>query len=269
MRAKTKLTRLCSILLTLVLLVGILPAAALAAGPATATADFTNETKAAAALALLNTYKTGAADSTWNSDTKTLTLNGVNFTTSAAIAMKLPAGATIVLADGTTNTIKGGSLSNHCYGIYANNSLTISGAGTLNVTGGNTGSLYDSYGIYTDDGDIHITGGTVNATGGTAGTDSYGIFLKGSSGSVNISGGIVTATGGTAHRYSYGIFLRGSSGSVGSVNISGGTVIAEANNYALIKQPTLRAAICPVQEIPLPTMWQSATLRLLPLCPLL
>ena len=37
MRAKTKLTRLCSILLTLVLLVGLLPTVALAAEPVTAT----------------------------------------------------------------------------------------------------------------------------------------------------------------------------------------------------------------------------------------
>ena len=66
MRAKTKLTRLCSILLTLVLLVGMLPTVALAAEPATGTADFTSDGNPTDALTLLNTYKTGAADSTDN-----------------------------------------------------------------------------------------------------------------------------------------------------------------------------------------------------------
>ena len=120
MRAKTKLTRLCGILLILVLLVGLLPTVALAEGPATGTADFTDDT--AAALALLNAAKTpGAADITWDPATKTLTLNGVNFTTTASTALQLPDGATIVLADGTINTITGGDTTDgsHCYGIYA------------------------------------------------------------------------------------------------------------------------------------------------------
>ena len=133
MRAKTKLTRLCGILLTLVLLVGLLPTVALAEGPATGTADF--KTDPTAALALLNAAKTGDTASTWEGNT--LTLNGVNFTTSAATAVKLPAGATIVLADGTTNTIKSdNSSADECYGIYAysgnSKALTITGSGRLN-----------------------------------------------------------------------------------------------------------------------------------------
>ena len=71
MKEKTKLTRLCGILLTLALLVGLLPTAALAAD-ATATADF--KTDPTTALALLNAAKTpGAEDSTWDPATKTLT----------------------------------------------------------------------------------------------------------------------------------------------------------------------------------------------------
>ena len=104
MKAKKKLTRLCGILLILAMLVGLLPTTALAEGSATATANFSDPTTA---LALLNTYKTGEADSTWDADSKTLTLNGVNFETTAATAVYLPAGATIVLNG--ENTIKGGS----------------------------------------------------------------------------------------------------------------------------------------------------------------
>ena len=44
-------------LLALVIVVGLLPATALEAGPATKTANF--DTDAAASLALLNNYKTG------------------------------------------------------------------------------------------------------------------------------------------------------------------------------------------------------------------
>ena len=89
MKAKTKFTRLWSVLLVLVMVVGMLPTTALAAGATTA--DFTSG-DGSAALALLNAAKTeGVANSTWDSTTKTLTLNGVNFETTAATAVRLPA----------------------------------------------------------------------------------------------------------------------------------------------------------------------------------
>ena len=97
MKAKTKFTKLWSILLALAMVVGMLPIAALAAGSATETADFTDG-YGTDALALLNAAKTpGAADSTWDPDTNTLTLKGVHFVTTAATALKLPANTTIVL----------------------------------------------------------------------------------------------------------------------------------------------------------------------------
>ena len=227
MKAKTKFTKLWSILLALAMVVGMLPIAALAAGSATATADFT--TDANAALALLNAAKTGgAANSTWVDDgsgNPTLILKGVHFVTSAATAVKLPANTTILLADGTTNTIKGGdSGSEDCYGIYVDNgNLTIqgetAGTGKLIVNGGNaTGADKDSYGIRTEKGDVTITGGTVEVTGGAAVHKSSGIYAKrndnGSGGyiggNINISGSAqVTAAGGDvtdATSLSYGLF---------------------------------------------------------------
>lgn len=95
MKAKTKFTKLWSILLALAMVVGMLPIAVLAAGSATATADFS--TDPTTALALLNAAKTGTTDSTWDPDTNTLTLKGVHFVTTAATALKLPANTTIVL----------------------------------------------------------------------------------------------------------------------------------------------------------------------------
>ena len=243
MKAKTKFTRLWSILLVLVMVVGMLPTVALATGSVAATADFSADPTAA--LTLLNTYKNaGAEDSTWDSSTRTLTLKGVNFVTTAATAVILPPESKIVLADGTTNTITGGnSDSLTCYGICAEGSLTISGSGKLDVTGGTAtnGNSYgidsettidisgadvtaiggtatngNSYGISTYK-DVTIESGTVTATGGTA-SNSKGIFVN--SNSVTIGSGKVEATGGTARSDSYGI-------DSASVNIGGGTVTAK------------------------------------------
>lgn len=121
MKAKAKFTRLWSILIALAMVVGMLPIAALAAGSATATetADFSADPTAA--LDLLNAAKTGTKDSTWDDDTSTLTLNGVNFETTAAAAVKLPDGAKIVLNG--ENIIKGGSGSGNCYGIEGEGSI--------------------------------------------------------------------------------------------------------------------------------------------------
>lgn len=262
MKAKTKFTRLWSILLALVMVVGMLPTVALAAE--SQTADFYADPTTA--LALLNAAKTeGAADSTW--DGNTLTLNGVNFTTTAAIAVKLPDGAKIVLADNTVNTINGGnSGSGDCYGIYTDGSLTISGSGTLDVTGGTaTGEEDNSYGIYVENMESSLTisgSGKLNATGGDA-TGQYGcscgIYAKGRiaiSGNVTAKGGTatngsscgidatnglsisgtatVTATGGTAGSFSYGINVL-----YNTMSISGGTVYAEGggtssrNNFGI------------------------------------
>ncbi|MDD6189945.1 MAG: S-layer homology domain-containing protein [Clostridiales bacterium] len=201
-----------------------------------ATADFTAGDNGVAALALLNAAKTGTEDSTWDSDTKALTLKGVDFTTSATTAVKLSAGSTIVLADGTTNTITGGSTaSGGCYGIYAEGNLTITipggaaGTGTLTVTGGDitaaAGAMpFESTGIYAC-GSVTISGGTVNATGGnitrgngTASFKSYGIYAGNG---VTISGGIVTAQSSTAPNRSYGIYAES-----GNIAVTGGIVTA-------------------------------------------
>lgn len=191
----------------------------------TVTADFiTNPTTA---LALLNAAKTeGAADSKWMDNT--LTLKGVNFTTSAATAIILPDGAKIVLTDGTTNTITSTSTSRSMsYGIYAVGSLIIRGSGTLTVTGGESND-YGSRGIYVQykdenaAGDLTITSGTVNANGGGNANSSVAI----EAGTVEIKAGTVTATGRKATSDSTGIYA-------GVVAISGGTVTAtgdEATN---------------------------------------
>ena len=203
MKVKTKRTRLWSLLLALVMVAALLPTTVLAAEPAAA--DFTADP--GAALALLNAAKTGEVDSTWDGGTNTLTLNGVNFATSVPTAVKLPAGAKIVLNG--ANAITGGdAASSDCHGIYAQGDLTIVGTGTLAVTSGNS-KEQTCYGIY-----AHtnlIIAATVTATGGSAGYYSFGVVGQDS---VGVSGAI-TATGGTAYAGSYGL------AAVNYVSISG------------------------------------------------
>ena len=216
MKSKAKLTRLCSILLVLVMLVGLLPTTALAA-EATATADF--DADPVSALALLNAAKTpGAEDSTWDSDTKTLTLNDVNFTTTASTALQLPGGATIVLNGENTITSTYSDWGD-CYGIYGVGSLTIQGTGTLDVTSGTPSNL--SFGIHAQ-GSVTINSGAVTATGGVAGNQSFGI--RALNGDLTINGGTVTATGGTA-KQSSGLWVADY-----SLVISGGIVVATGGN---------------------------------------
>ena len=222
MKHNLTLRRGLCVLLSLLMCLSLLPAAVLADEPA-ATADFTAD--ANAALALLNAAKTeGSADSTWENNT--LTLNGVDFTTSAGTAVKLPAGAKIVLAEGTTNTIASAAdNADMSYGIYAAGDLTIEGSGTLIVRSAKaTPSSNDgeSYGIYANNGDITISGGTIEATGGKSYATDYSIGISGRN--VIISGGTVTAKGGQESGGNYGIYA-----DVGLVKISGGVVTATGN----------------------------------------
>lgn len=218
---KAKFTRLWSILLALVMVVGLLPTTARAEGPATEKANFADDP--AAALALINAAKTGEADSTWDSSTNTLTLNGVNFTTTAPTAVKLPETATIVLNG--DNTITGGdAASKDSFGIYASGDLTIEGTGTLTATCGAAND--DSHGIFAR-GNMSITG-NVTATGGAASNDSYGIHAQNS---VAVSG-TVNAAGGSAGYYSYGIVGQDSVAVSGNVTATGGA--AYAGSYGIV-----------------------------------
>lgn len=215
------------ILLPLLLCLTLLPMTVLAATPEE-TADFTIG-DGSAALALLNAAKTaGAEDSTWENNT--LTLNGVDFTSTADIAVILPGGATIELVgDNTITNANSNTGEESSYGIYVEGNLTIGGSGTLTVTGGM--SVY-SDGIYVSSyyngesrvgGRLTITGGTVTARGGKA-KYSYGIYTDGG---VTISGGQVEAIGATTDN--------GSSIGIDTnkdVVITGGTVTARGSEAA-------------------------------------
>ena len=159
----------------------------------------------------------------------TLTLNGIEIPGTGNSSYKMAGieclgNATIILAAGSVNTVKG------CYqnpGIYIprNYTLTIKGTGSLSATGGDEGTGIGG-GYMRSYGDIVIESGTITATGkshaagiGSSDGASY-------AGDITILGGTVTATGGS---FSAGI---GGGDVCGNITISGGNVTATGANLA-------------------------------------
>lgn len=212
MKAKSS-RKLMAIFFTFCMMMSLMPISVFGEGTATETADFTAADGGAAALTLLNETKTGSEDSTWDSASKTLTLKGINFTTSATTALKLPDGATVVLADGTENQIKGGDATVETTGSH-NTKIFICGIdaqGALNIKGESGGT-----------GKLSVTSGTHNNTG-DAWTYSVGILA---SGNLNIWSGMVTTIAGKAScrgfAFSYGIEMKEGN----SLSVTGGTLNA-------------------------------------------
>ena len=159
----------------------------------------------------------------------TVTLDGVTITGENSSDYKWAGitclgDATIILKDGTTNTVKG------FYDVYpgilaaVDHTLIIQGgtAGTGSLTASsNGGGAGIGGGSQIACGNIEIQGGTVSASGGVYAAG-IGSGFKKSCGTITISGGTVTATGGDDGA---GIGS-GVSSSCGNITISGGTVEA-------------------------------------------
>ena len=141
--------------------------------------------------------------------------------------------ATIILKEGTTNTVNGYAGGYPGIQGAAGKTLTIKGSGTLNAksygTGAGIGSgAYTNYNPERACGNIIIEGGTITAT--TAGSYGAGIGSgdNGVCGTITISGGNITATGG----YKAAGIGGGESSSCGAISISGGTITATGGNFA-------------------------------------
>ena len=184
----------------------------------------------------------------------TVTLDGVNIS-SSGYCIKCAGDATIILKDGTTNTLTSTSQDypalwagdtgttltiqgstgvlnvtsgSYCAGIgggYKNTNNTCGNirieGGVITVQGGNSGAGIGSDSSPATCGDIIITGGTVTATGGysAAGIGS-GSGSNALCGDITITDGVtsVTATKGNNANYSIGA---GPGGSCGTVTIGG------------------------------------------------
>ena len=106
--------------------------------------------------------------------------------------------------------------------------ITISGGSVTAVGGSNAAGIGNGSGRNT--GTITITGGTVNATGGNEGPGIGGGFIQHQTVeetlTIEISGGDVTAIGGIRGAGIGTAYFNGGKASVGTVTITGGTVVA-------------------------------------------
>ena len=137
--------------------------------------------------------------------------------------------ATIILAKGTTNTVKG---FNEKYpGIFVpfGKTLTIQGSGTLDASSNGKGAgIGGGSGWEFNCGNIIINDGIINATGGT-GAAGIGSGQSAECGYITISGGSVTATGGEG---AAGIGSGNDQASCGNITISGSSVTATGGDEA-------------------------------------
>ena len=153
---------------------------------------------------LINGTGTTEANSITIAEGSKVTLNGINITKS----INCTDNATIILADGSTNTVTAPSgKAGIKIGDEATETLTIDaeteGTGTLTVQGGNKaagiGTDYNDEGNVTG-GNIVINGGTVTAKGGDDGAGIGTGTVNDSDntcGAITINGGTVTAEGGS------------------------------------------------------------------------
>ena len=135
--------------------------------------------------------------------------------------------ATIILNDGSENTVKGFYIDYPGVFVPSGSTLTIKGGslgnGKLNATG-NSGGAGIGGGDKIDCGAIEIQGGIITATGGD-GAAGIGSGLLGNWGDITIIDGIVTAYGGYSAA-GIGSGYYGGSFSCGDISIKGGTVNA-------------------------------------------
>ena len=223
--------KLMAVLLAVCMIAALMPVGVFAADSATQTADFTTG-ECENAINLLNDYKTGQTNSTWDNGSKTLTLNGINFTTTAKTAVKLPAGSTIVLKDGTSNTIQSGGVTLNVSGDYSNQTYinALDAAGSLTIKGETegTGALSVEAGALKNNGDgwVYSTGISVD-------------------GNFTVESGLVTTRGGCVESdgscFSYGVKMDSDTNNK-ALMVTGGTLTAIADKaYELVEGGTKRA----------------------------
>ena len=223
--------KLMAVLLAVCMIAALMPVGVFAADSATQTADFTTG-ECENAINLLNDYKTGQTNSTWDNGSKTLTLNGINFTTTAKTAVKLPAGSTIVLKDGTSNTIQSGGVTLNVSGDYSNQTYinALDAAGSLTIKGETegTGALSVEAGALKNNGDgwVYSTGISVD-------------------GNFTVESGMVTTRGGCVESdgscFSYGVKMDSDTKNK-ALMVTGGTLTAIADKaYELVEGGTKRA----------------------------
>ena len=137
--------------------------------------------------------------------------------------------ATIILTDGTTNTVQGFLSDNPGIFVPSNKTLTIRGTGTLNAIGSKYGAGIGA-GYFENCGNIVIEDGTINATGGSDMGAGIGGSDNTSCGNITITGGNVTATSQRGAGIGSG---NGMHCYCGAITISGGIVNATGSGAGI------------------------------------
>ena len=166
-----------------------------------------------------------------------VTINGVDNQNYSWAGLTCAGNATIILAEGTANTIKG--FDSGYPGVYVpkGRTLTIRGNGSLTASSNGMGAGIGG-GLALSCGNIVIEGGNINATGGgysAAIGSGFGFlndsqqYLSVSCGDITISGGNICATGGEDGGAGIGCGMRPLNQcgvTCGNITISGGSVTA-------------------------------------------
>ena len=170
-------------------------------------------------------------------DGATVTLSGVTISTGAANShcIKCSGSATIILAEGTTNTLT--CTQNYSTALRpggTGTTLTIQGTGTLKAQSGwrsaGIGGFYDYYaGGSGDCGNIFIEGGTIEAKGG-GGSAGIGSGYDRSCGNITIASSVKCVSAISGKESATHCIGKGDGGSCGKVTI-GGVVYWDGSDY--------------------------------------
>ena len=171
-------------------------------------------------------------------DDATVTLNGVTITDIlddidyAWAGISCEGNATIILAEGTTNTVKGGEGNFPGVIVRSEKTLTIKGSGTLIAGSKGNGAGIGGCGSfnagnsaaveagYNDCGNIVIEGGTIFATGGTKAAG-IGCGENTICGNITITDGVTSVTAIAGQNAPYSIGAGANNRNVGTVSIGG------------------------------------------------
>ena len=147
-----------------------------------------------------------------------MNISGVNNSNYSWAGINCEGNATIILADGTTNTVKGFYEKYPGINVPSSYTLTIKGAGSLNASSNGKGAgIGSGYGpSVSTAGNINIQGGNITATGGENAAG-IGSNYNNSCGNITISGGTINATGGNG---AAGIGSGAYHSSCGTINIT-------------------------------------------------
>ena len=193
--------------------------------------------------------------------------NGSNSYTYTGESYGVFSGGGISVNGGELTGTGGTSTDGASYGVYATNNITVSSTenGTATVTGTGGTATKGSAGVYAALGGISVSGtGALSGTGGAVSGSGYGSEGVRAIDTISISGGKLTGTGigtsgsvgcgvkadggitveggkleGTATSKDSGSSIGVSASGTGTVTISGGEVVAQGNNAAFGKAPTI------------------------------